>query len=111
MDANRRRRIVTLLFSLLFCACSSTQVIESPKTVFLPDTGEAKTPEVIWTSRNIEKEFDYLGQVSSRSLSYDSALERLVDGGKQLRADAIVDIHYEQIGFMKTMHAFAVKFK
>lgn len=111
MDANRRRRIVTLLGLLLLSACGSTEIIESPKTAFVAETGEPKRPEVIWTSRRLDRQFDYLGQVKSRSLSYDSALERLVEGGRQLRADALLDVHYEQIGFMKTMHAFAVKFK
>jgi uncharacterized protein YbjQ (UPF0145 family) len=52
-----------------------------------------------------------LGQVKSRAWSYEGAIERLLDGGKQLRADAIVDIHYERIGFFNTMTAFAIKYK
>jgi hypothetical protein len=96
---------------LALVGCSSTEIIESPKTTFVSETGEAKDPAIIWTSRTMSKNFDYLGQVKSRSLSYESALDRLVEGGKKLRADAIIDVHYEQIGFLATMQAFAIKFK
>ena len=92
-------------------ACSSTEITESPKTGFASEVGEPKTPEIVWTSRTLSQGFDYLGQVKSRAWSYDGAIERLLDGGKQLRADAIVDIHYERIGFFNTMTAFAIKYK
>ncbi len=57
------------------------------------------------------RQFDYLGLVKSRSWSYNGALERLVDGAKELRADAIIDVHYDTVGFFTSMQAFAVKFK
>lgn len=96
---------------LLLAACASTDIIESPKTGYPVEVGEARPPSVVWTSRVLTRNFDYLGIVKTRSWSYDGALGRLVEGGKRLRADAIVDIHYEQVGFMATMQAFAIKFK
>ena len=83
-----------VLFGLCLAAlggCANTEVIESPKTAYVADVGEAKAPEVVWTSRGMGKGFDYLGLVKSRSWSYDGALDRLIDGGKSLRADAIID--------------------
>ena len=97
---------------VLFSAgCARTELVESPKTIFVSDAEEAKEPEVIWTSRNLARPFDYLGQVRVRAWTYDGALERLKDGGKQMKADAVIDVHYERVGFLKTMQAFAVKFK
>lgn len=95
----------------ILAGCASTNLIESPKTVFVPDTEETGEPEVIWTSRTLTKNYDYLGIVQSRSWTYDGALGRLVDGGKELKADAIVDVHYEKVGFLSTFQAFAIKFK
>ena len=96
---------------LTLAACASTELIESPKTGYAPEAGEPKDPAIIWTSRTLTRNFDYLGQVKVRSWSHDGALGRLVDGGRQLRADAIVDVHYETVGFLKAMQAFAIKFK
>ena len=96
---------------ILLSGCASTTLIESPKTAYVPETGEAKKPEVIWTSRAFSRPFDYLGLVKTRSWTYDGALDRLVEGGKQLRADAIIDVHYEPVGFLSTMEAFAIKYK
>lgn len=97
--------------ALWLAGCASTELIESPKTVFVPDTTESKEPAVIWTSRTMSRHFDYLGLVKVRSWTYDGALSRLVDGGRELKADAVVDVHYEKIGFLTAMQAFAVKFK
>ena len=102
---------LTLCFAVLLSGCASTDLIESPKTTFVADTGESKDPVVIWTSRTLTRNFDYLGQISVRSLSYDGALSRLVSGGRQLRADAVIDVHFETVGFMNTMQAFAIKYK
>lgn len=95
----------------LTTACARTQLIDSPKTGYVSDVGEAKEPAVIWTSRGLPGEFDYIGTVKTRSWSYQGALDRLVEGGKEMRADAIIDVHYERVGFFKTMQAFAIKFR
>ena len=91
--------------------CSSTEVIESPKTGFVSESTPAHDPKVIWTSRTFIQPFEYLGQVKVRSWTYNGAVDRLIDAGKSLRADAIIDIHYEEVGFLSTMQAFAVKYK
>ena len=92
-------------------SCSSTEILESPKTAFVPSSTEAKPPAVVWSSRTLGQKFEYLGQITVRSWSYDGALERLVDAGQQMRADAVIDVHFERVGFLSSMHAFAVKFK
>lgn len=102
--------VISVLF-LALVGCSSTELIESPKTAYVPKNVEAKTPQVIWSSRALNRRFDYLGRINVRSWSYDGAVERLVEGGRELKADAIVDIHFERVGFMKRMQAFAIKFK
>ena len=94
-----------------FTACSSIELVESPKTAFVPENAEAKRPAIIWTSRTMTTNFDYLGVVKARSWNYEGALERLLEGGRQMKADAIVDIHFEAVGFLSTMQAFAVKFR
>lgn len=107
-------RISSCLFLLcvsLFPACSSTELIDSPKTGYAVETGEPKDPAIIWSSRTFSRGFDYLGMVKTRAFTYEGALERLVEGGKKLRADAVMDIHYEQVGFLATMQAFAIKYK
>jgi hypothetical protein len=91
--------------------CARTEIVESPKTAFVSESTEAKRPAIVWTSRTLTKNFDYLGQVKSRSWTYEGALDRLLDAGETLRADAIVDIHFEQIGFLSSMQAFAIKYK
>jgi hypothetical protein len=97
--------------ALYFTGCARTELVESPKTVFVSDAEESGEPEIIWTSRNLNRPFDYLGQVKVRAWTYDAALGRLKDGGKRLKADAVIDVHFERVGFLKTMQAFAVKFK
>ncbi|NBX93655.1 MAG: hypothetical protein EB078_05575 [Proteobacteria bacterium] len=97
--------------AVLLQGCGSTQVIESPKTAYVAETGAAKTPAVIWTSRAFGQPYEYLGRVEARSLTYDGAMERLIEGGKQLRADALIDVHFEQIGFLSDLQAFAIKYK
>lgn len=103
--------LVVVVSIWMLSGCASTDLVESPKTTYVAETGPLKNPQIIWTSRELNRPFDYLGRVESRSWTYEGALERLVDGGKNLRADAIVDIHYEPVGFLSTMQAFAIKFK
>jgi hypothetical protein len=100
-----------LIGLFLMTGCASTDITESPKTAFVSETAERKEPAVIWTSRTLTQKFDYLGQVKVRSLTYNGALDRLKDAGKKLGADALIDVHYEPVGFMSTLQAFAVKFK
>lgn len=100
-----------LSLALILTGCSSTEVIESPKTAFAVETGVPKTPQVIWTSRAFGQPYEYLGRVHARSLTYDGAMERLVSGGRDLRADALIDVHFEQIGFLTDLQAFAIKYK
>ena len=104
-------RVVSLAFLLVLISCATTELIESPKTAFVPETAELKEPSVIWTSRTMTRHFDYLGVVKVRSWTYEGALQRLIEGGKTLRADAITDVHYRQVGFFSTFQAFAIKFK
>ncbi len=99
-----------VLLTGLLIGCSSTEVTESPKTAFVSDAEAHKDPQIIWTSRNLDKNFEYLGQINVRAWTYEGALDRLKEGGKKLKADAVIDVHYERVGFLKTMHAFAVKF-
>lgn len=102
---------VGLGLAIVLTGCASTEVLETPKTGYQPETKDVKDPALVWTSRTLGHSFDYLGQVSVRSWSYDSAVERLIEGGRTLRADAVVDIHYEKVGFLTTMHAFAIKYR
>ncbi len=107
------------LFTVLLCialgvvttACSRTEVVESPRTTYVADVGEPKQPEIIWTSRTLSSPFHYLGQIKVRSWTYDGALSRLTDAAMDLRADAVIDIHYETVGFLTTFSAFAIKYK
>jgi hypothetical protein len=96
---------------ILLTGCSSTEIIESPKTAFAAETGTPKNPKVIWTSRAFGQPYEYLGRVNARSLTYDGAMERLITGGKELRADALIDVHFEQVGFLTDLQAFAIKYK
>ena len=108
------KALISGLFSVVFISlmgCASTTLIESPKTTTVSSSEPAKVPEIIWTSRTLAAKFDYLGEVKVKSWSYDAALERLVEGGKNLKADALIDVQYQQVGFLKTFQAFAIKFK
>lgn len=91
--------------------CSSTEIIESPKTTYIVDLNKEYNPVILWTSRDLKAPFDYLGQITARSWQYEGAIERLLEAGKTMGADAIIDIHYEREGFLNIMQAFAVKFK
>jgi hypothetical protein len=102
---------IALSVLLFTVSCARTEIIESPRTGYVADTGEPKDPTVVWSSRTLGTDFDYLGLVKSSSWTYQGALDRLVDGGRELRADAIVDVHFERVGFLKTMQAFAIKYK
>lgn len=96
---------------LLVVGCASTTIIETPKTTSVSQSEPEKTPEIIWTSKTLNAKFDYLGEVKVKSWSYDGALERLVNGGKSLKADALIDVQHRQVGFLTTFQAFAIKFK
>lgn len=96
---------------LFSTSCATTDIVESPKTTYVAESAERKTPAIIWTSRTLTQKFDYLGQITVKSLSYDGALERLSDAGREVGADALIDVHYQPVGFMTSLHAFAIKFK
>lgn len=96
---------------LLSTNCATTNIVESPKTTYVAETAERRDPAIIWTSRTLTQKFDYLGEVTVKSLSYDGALERLSDAGRKLGADALIDVHYQPVGFMTSLQAFAIKFK
>ena len=103
---------LTRLFLVFFVSgCASTTIIESPKTAFVPEGTGAKDPAIVWSSRQIGKNYDYLGEIKVKSWTYGGALGRLKDAGRQLRADAVVDVQYQQVGFLTTFSAFAVKYK
>lgn len=105
-------RIGLFVLGIFFLTgCGSTQIVESPKTGYVAETGTPKTPAVIWTSRAFGQNYDYLGTVQARSLTYEGAMDRLLDGGKELRADALIDVHFEQVGFLTDLKAFAIKYK
>ncbi len=99
------------LIVLILTGCGSTQVVESPKTGYVAESGTPKIPSVIWTSRAFGQTYDYLGTVQARSLTYEGAMDRLLEGGKELRADALIDVHFEQVGFLSDLKAFAIKYK
>jgi hypothetical protein len=109
------KKVIIMAFlaaiGLFSTSCATTEIIESPKTAYVANTGEKKIPAIIWTSRTLTQKFDYLGQIKVKSLSYDGALERLSDAGSQLGADAIIDVHYQPVGFLTSFHAFAIKYK
>ena len=105
-------RILTLtVIAFFFASCASTDILESPKTAFVPENSGPEQPDIIWTSRTLGKSYDYLGQVTVKSWTYDGALGRLKSAGKELRADALIDVHYQPVGFMTQMHAFAIKYR
>jgi hypothetical protein len=113
-----RNRLALCLLTLaltsviLATGCARTDIVESPKTAFVPESAEDKRPLIVWTSKAMPNQnFDYLGLVKARAWTYEGALDRLLDAGQQLRADAIVDVHYEKIGFLSAMQAFAIKYK
>jgi len=99
------------IIALVLAGCTGIEITESPKTAFVTDTGEPKTPELMWNSRPLKSQFDYLGQIQVRAWGHEGAIEKIIEGGKRLRADAVVDIHYEKVGFITEMHAFAIKYK
>lgn len=105
------RVLTALVAAFLLAACARTEIVESPRTAFAAATDAPEQPAVIWTSRMLSRNYDYLGIVKSRSWTYDGALERLVAGGKELNADAIIDVNYQRVGFLDTMEAFAIKFR
>ena len=103
--------VLGVMSCLILVGCARTEVIESPKTAYAAQTDKPKMPDIIWTSRTLPKGYEYLGRVKTRSWTYEGALSRLIDGARELRADAIVDLHYEQVGFFSTMEAFAIVYK
>lgn len=102
---------VFIFLPLLLTSCASTEIIESPKTAFVAKNAQTPPPMVVWTSRTLSQGFDYLGQIKTRSLTYQGALDRLIEAGQQMKADAVIDVHYQPVGFLTTLSAFAVKFK
>ena len=106
-----RPMALVALFSVVLFGCSQTEIVESPRTGFAVAAGEPKEPTIVWTSRTLDVPFDYLGQIKVRSWTYDGALERMTEAAKELRADAIIDVHYQTVGFMTSFQAFAVKYK
>ena len=104
-------RTLLVLLLLGLASCASTDIIDSPKTGFVPDSAPTKEPVLVWTSRTFNQNFDYLAQMKVRSWTYEGAVDRLVEAAKTLKADAVIDIHYEQIGFLNAMQAFAIKYK
>ena len=102
---------VFAVLPVLFTSCANTEIVESPKTAYVAQNADPIEPKIVWTSRTLTQKFDYLGQVKVRSWTYAGALERLVEAGKQLKADAVIDVHYESVGFLTSMQAFAIKYK
>lgn len=115
MDRQRKLTAETFLFivltSVALVGCARTQIIESPRTAYVPESAEIKEPAIVWTSRAFGQDYDYLGQIRVRSWTYDGAVERMIGAAKQLRADAVIDVHYDEIGFFTTLDAFAIKYK
>lgn len=103
--------IALLLITLFAGGCASTDIIDSPRTGYVSESAPTTEPAIIWTSRTFNQNFDYLAQVKVRSWTYEGAVGRLVDAAKQLKADAIIDVHYETVGFLDAMQAFAIKYK
>jgi hypothetical protein len=103
--------LLPLVMIASLVGCARTEVIESPKTGSASEAAEVKEPAIIWTSRVFTQDFDYLGQIKVRSWTYNGAVERLTSAAKNLRADAVIDIHYDEIGFFTTLEAFAIKYK
>lgn len=103
--------LFSFLALLVLVSCANTQVIESPRTTVVAESAEVKEPSIVWTSRVFNQDFDYLGQIKVRSWTYDGAVGRLMTAAKDLRADAVIDVHYDEIGFFTTLEAFAIKYK
>lgn len=106
-----RRLLLGAIAAFCLAACASTELIESPKTGFVAESDAPKEPEVIWTSRTLPRDFHYLGLIKARAWTYEGTLDRLLQGGRDLKADAIIDVHYQRVGFLKTMQAFAVQYR
>ena len=106
-----RGTLLSIVSLFLSIGCARTEIVESPRTAFAAASDAPAEPSVIWTSRTLSKNYDYLGVVKVRSWSYDGALKRLVEGGKELNADAVIDVNYQRVGFLDTMEAFAIKFR
>lgn len=97
--------------AVILVGCARTQVVESPKTAIVLGSGAPKDPEVVWTGRTLKRDFGYLGQIKVRSWTWDGAITRLLEGGRSLNADAIVDIYYQKTGFMTEMQALAIQYR
>jgi uncharacterized protein YbjQ (UPF0145 family) len=102
----------TLFLTLsLLSGCATTEIVESPRTAYVSESAEVHEPQIIWTSRIFTKGYDYLGLLKVRSWTYQGAIDRLLDAAKEVKADAIIDVHFERIGFLNAMEAFAIKYK
>lgn len=100
-----------LVLCLAVVGCASTELTESPKTTFVAQIAEAREPKILWTSRTFSQDYDYLGVIKTKSWTYEEAVERLTRAAKEIQADAVIDVHYEPIGFLSSMQAFAIKYK
>jgi hypothetical protein len=103
--------VTSLVGVSLLSGCATTEIVESPRTTYVSETAEAHDPKIIWTSRIFTQNYDYLGLLKVRSWTYQGAIDRLVDAAKEVKADAIIDVHFERIGFLNAMEAFAIKYK
>lgn len=102
--------VIFLLLGLIV-GCGSTEIVESPRTGYVSEVGEAPVPKIIWTSRTFGQNYDYLGRVEVRGLTYDATLNRLLEAAQSMRADAVIDVHYEPVGFLTSFQGFAIKYK
>jgi len=102
--------IVIAVLSLL-SGCASTEIIESPKTAYVSERTEVHTPRLFWTSKGVSQNYGYLGVIKVRSWTYEGAVHRLEAAAGEMKADALIDIHYEAVGFFSSLHAFAIQFK
>lgn len=110
---NTRKYFMRAFWVLCLClvGCASTELTESPKTAFVAQTAEAKEPKILWTSRTFSQDYDYLGVIKTRSWTYEGAVERLTRAAREIHADAVIDVHYEPVGFLSSVQAFAIKYK
>ena len=107
----RKYQWIMICLMAFVVSCARTDIIESPKTGYVAETDPVKEPEIIWTSRTVGDGYSYLGTLQVRAWTWDAAINRLRTAAREMRADAITDVHYEKIGFLTSMQAFAVKFE
>src|SRR5580692_5163551 len=86
--------LILIPLLMLVSGCATTDIIESPRTTYVSDAAEVHEPKIIWTSRIFTQNYDYLGLLKVRSWTYQGAIDRLVDAAKEVKADAIIDVHF-----------------